>query len=115
MVAVVIFSVVILSLVGLSFQVAKHSTRSTDQALSMAVLLGKVDQAATASFDSLKVGTFCDTTVSGLYRVIGCSSVDSLSLRLKTDSIKVWTTLAGTDTVRMVLQRGKERRPVPLR
>jgi Tfp pilus assembly protein PilV len=115
MVAVVIFSIVIMSLVGLSFQVAKHSTRSTDQALGMAVLLAKVDQASTASYDSLALGTKCDTTLSGLYKVIGCSKVDTISVRLKTDSIKVWTSLPGTDTVRLVLQRGKERRPVPLR
>ena len=115
MVAVAIFSVVIMSLVGLSFQVAKHSTRSTDQALTMAALLAKVDQASTASYDSLKIGTKCDTTLSGLYKVIGCGKIDSVSARLKTDSIRVWTKLPGTDTVRLVLQRGKERRPVPLR
>ncbi len=115
MVAVVIFSVVIMSLVGLSFQVARHSTRSTDQALSMAVLLAKVDQATTTVFDSLKIGTTCDTTASGAYRVIGCSKIDTISARLKTDSIKVWTKLAGTDTVRLVVQRGKAHRPVPLR
>ena len=115
MVAVVIFSVVIMSLVGLSFQVAKHSTRSTDQALGMAVLLAKVDQASTVTYDSLKIGTKCDTTASGLYRVIGCSKIDTITAALKTDSIKVWTMLAGTDTVRLVLRRGKARRPVPLR
>jgi Tfp pilus assembly protein PilV len=115
MVAIVIFSVVILSLVGLSFQVAKHSTRSTDQALSMAVLLAKLDQASTAVYDSLAVGTKCDTTLSGLYKVIGCSKIDSVTARVKTDSIKVWTTLARTDTVRLVLQRAKAYRPVPLR
>jgi Tfp pilus assembly protein PilV len=115
MVALVIFSVVIMSLVGLSFQVARHSTRSTDQALTMAVLLAKVDQASTAAYDSLTIGTKCDTTLSGLYKVIGCSKIDTATVRLKTDSIKVWTKLAGTDTVRLVLQRGKERRPVPLR
>ena len=104
-----------MALVGLSLQVARHSTRSTDQALSMAVLLAKVDQGSTANFDSLKIGKICDTTVSGLYKVIGCSKIDTVSVRLKTDSIKVWTTLAGTDTLRQVLERGKERRPVPLR
>ncbi len=115
MVAVVIFSVVIMSLVGLSFQVARHSTRSSDQALTMAVLLSKVDQGSIATYDSLKIGTKCDTTLSGFYRVIGCAKIDTVSIRVKTDSIKVWTTLAGTDTVRIVLQRAKERRPVPLR
>ncbi len=115
MVAVVIFAVVIMSLVGLSFRVARSSTRSTDQALSMAVLLAKMDQASTATYDSLKIGTICDTTLTGLYKVIGCSKIDTLSVRSKTDSIRVWTTLAGTDTVKLVLRRGKERRPVPLR
>ncbi len=115
MVAVVIFSIVIMSLVGLSFQVARHSTRSTDQALSMAVLLSKVDQASTVSYDSLLLGTSCDTTTTGNVRVIGCSKVDSVSVRLKSDSIKVWTTLPGSDTVRTVIQRGKAWRPIPLR
>lgn len=115
MVAVVIFSVVIMSLVGLSFQVARHSTRSSDQALTMAALLAKVDQASTVAYDSLTVGIRCDTTANGLYRVMGCVKVDSVSARLKVDSIKVWTALPGTDTVRLVIQRGRERRPVPLR
>ncbi len=115
MVAVVIFSVVIMSLVGLSFQVARHSTRSTDQALSMAVLLSKVDQASTLPYDSLRLGTSCDTTPTGRFVVVGCSKVDSASVRVKTDSISVWTTLAGSDTVRTVIQRGKAWRPIPLR
>jgi len=115
MVAVVIFSVVILSLVGLSFRVAKSGTRATDQALAMGVLLAKVDQASTLAFDSLKRGTGCDTTATGLYRIIACGKVDTVSARLKVDSIKVWTTLPGADTVRVNLRRGKARRPVPLR
>lgn len=113
--AVVIFSVVILSLVGLSFRVAKSGTRSTDQALSMAVLLAKVDLAATTIFDSLPAMAGCDTTMSSSVKVIGCIRVTGLSLRLDSIQIVVRTTLPGArpDTVNM--QRGKERRPVPLR
>jgi prepilin-type N-terminal cleavage/methylation domain-containing protein len=115
MMAVVIFSIVILSLVGLSFQVAKNSTRATDQALGMAALLSRVDRAATTTFDSLPNLTGCDTTVSGLYKVARCTTVTSLSPRLDSIQIVVTSTLPGArpDTINM--QRGKERRPVPLR
>jgi prepilin-type N-terminal cleavage/methylation domain-containing protein len=115
MMAVVIFSIVILSLVGLSFQVAKNSTRATDQALGMAALLANVDRAATTAFDSLPNLVGCDTTASGLYRVTGCTTVTPLSPRLDSIQIIVTSTLPGArpDTINM--QRGKERRPVPLR
>jgi prepilin-type N-terminal cleavage/methylation domain-containing protein len=115
MMAVVIFSIVILSLVGLSFQVAKHSTRATDQALGMAALLAKVDRAATTAFDSLPNLVGCDTTASGLYLVSGCTTVTNISPRLDSIQIIVTSTLPGArpDTINM--QRGKERRPVPLR
>lgn len=113
--AVVIFSMVILSLVGLSFRIAKSSTRATDQALGMAKLLSRVDQASSTPFDSLPNIVGCDTTASGLFRVIGCTAVTSTSPRLDSIQIVVWTTLAGSrpDTVNM--QRGKARIPVPLR
>jgi len=115
MVALVVFSVVILSLVGLSFRVAKSGTRATDQALSMAVLLAKVDRAAATAFDNLPALAGCDTTISSSVKVIGCIRVTSLSLRLDSIQIVVRTSLPSTrpDTVNM--QRGKERRPVPLR
>jgi prepilin-type N-terminal cleavage/methylation domain-containing protein len=115
MMAVVIFSIVILSLVGLSFQVAKNSTRATDQALGMAALLAHVDRAATTKFDSLPNLVGCDTTASGPYQVMGCTAVTSLSPRLDSIQIIVASTLPGArpDTINM--QRGKERRPVPLR
>ena len=50
-ISLVIFSAVILGLAGLAFQVAKRSTRATDQALLMSVLLAKVDKVATVPFD----------------------------------------------------------------
>jgi len=113
--AVVIFSIVILSLVGLSFKVAKNSTRATDQALGMAALLSRVDRAATTVFDSLPNLTGCDTVLSGNYRVFRCTTVTNVSPRLDSIQIIVSSSLPGArpDTINM--QRGKERRPVPLR
>ena len=113
--AVIIFSIVILSLVGLSFQVAKHSTRATDQALGMAALLAQVDLVVATAFDSLPNLVGCATTISGVNSVVGCTAVTSLSPRLDSIQIIVTTSLPGArpDTINM--QRGKERRPVPLR
>jgi prepilin-type N-terminal cleavage/methylation domain-containing protein len=115
MMAVIIFSIVILSLVGLSFQVAKHSTRATDQALGMAALLAEVDLVVATAFDSLPNLAGCATTISGVNSVVGCTAVTSLSPRLDSIQIIVTTSLPGArpDTINM--QRGKERRPVPLR
>ncbi len=115
MVAVVIFSVVIMSLVGLSFQVARHSTRSTDQALSMAALLAKMDRVSTTAFDSLPSLTGCDTTVSGLVKVVGCITTATLSPVLDSIRIVVQTTLPGARPDTLTLQRGKQSSAVPLR
>jgi hypothetical protein len=101
--------------VGLSFRAAKNSTRATDQALGMGALLAMVDRASATAFDSLPGIAGCDTTVSGLYRVIGCTRVTSISPRLDSIQIIVRTTLPGTRPDTMNMQRGKERRPVPLR
>ena len=115
MMAVVIFSMVILSLVGLSFRIAKSSTRATDQALGMAALLSGVDRASTTPFDSLPNLVGCDTTTSGLLRAVGCTTVTSISPRLDSVQIIVTTSLAGGRPDTVTMQRGKERRPVPLR
>ena len=114
MVAVVIFSVVILSLVGLSFRVAKSGTRATDQALSMAVLLAKVDQATYTAFDSLGNLVGCDTTAAGGVKVIGCIAVSSLSIRLDSVQIIVRTTLPAARPDTIWLERAKWRF-VPMR
>ena len=113
--AVVIFSIVILSLVGLSFQVAKNSTRATDQALGMAALLAEVDQVVATPFDSLPGIVGCDTTVSGVSSVVGCTAVTSLSPRLDSIQIIVTSTLPSARPDTINIERGKERRPVPLR
>ena len=115
MLAVVIFSMVILSLVGLAFRVAKSSTRASDQALGMATLLAKVTQASNTNFDSLGNIVGCDTTVSGPYTVVGCTQVTTLSPRLDSVQIIVRTTLPGARPDTLNMQRGKARVPVPLR
>ena len=115
MMAVVIFSVVILSLEGLSFRVSQSSTRATDQALNMAALLSKVDRAAMTPFGSLSTIATCDTTVSGLYQVYGCTTVDSIAPRLDSIRIIVWTTLPGARPDTMTMQRGQAWAPIPLR
>jgi hypothetical protein len=114
MVAVVIFSVVILSLVGLSFRVAKSGTRATDQALSMAVLLSKLDGATYTAFDSLGTLVGCDTTVAGGVKVVGCTAVSSVSTRLDSVQVVVRTTLPGARPDTIWLQRAKWRF-VPMR
>jgi len=115
MLALVIFSMVILSLVGLAFRIAKSSTRASDQALGMATLLAKVTQASNTNFDSLGNIVGCDTTVSGPYTVVGCTQVTTLSPRLDSVQIIVQTTLPGARPDTLNMQRGKPRVPVPLR
>ena len=112
---IVIFSVVIMSLVGLSFQVAHRSSRATDQALSMSVLLSKVDQASTASYDSLKVIAGCDTTVSGVVKISGCITVDSISNVLRQVRVIVKTSVSGARPDTITFQRGRVRYPIPLK
>jgi hypothetical protein len=111
----VIFSVVIMSLAGLAFQVAHRSSRATDQALSMSVLLAKVDQASTTSYDSLNVVAGCDTTVSGVVKIQGCITVDSLSNVLRQVRVIVKTSVPGARPDTITFQRGRLRYPIPLK
>ena len=112
--AVIIFSVVILGLVGLSFRIAKDSTRATDQALGMATLLSQVDRATTTPFDSLTRLVGCDTTMSGGVIITGCTAVTRVSARLDSIQIVVRTTLPNTRPDTITLLRAKWRF-VPLR
>ena len=115
MISVVIFSAVILGLAGLAFQVAKRSTRATDQALLMSVLLSKVDRASTVAFDSLPSIAGCDTTMSGIVMILGCTTVFVVSPQLDSVRISVSTSVAGSRPDTIVMQRGKPRQPVPLK
>lgn len=110
-----IFSVVILGLVGLAFQVARRSTRATDQALSMPTMLAKVDQASTVAFDSLAYVVGCDSTLSGRVAIRGCTTVDSLSNVRKRVRIIVSTSLPGSRPDTIAFERARVRYPIPLR
>jgi hypothetical protein len=115
MFTVVIFSVVILSLSGLAFQVARRTTRATDQALSMSVLLSRVDRASTIHFDSLAIIARCDTTTRGVVRIYACVRADSLTAVLKQVRVVVSTSISGSLPDTVAFLRGRIRRPVPLR
>ncbi|MGD0484160.1 MAG: type II secretion system protein [Gemmatimonadales bacterium] len=115
LITIVIFSVVIMSLVGLAFQVAHRSSRATDQALAMSVLLAKVDQASAVSYDSLKVIAGCDTTASGPVTIRGCIYVDSLSNVLRQVRVIVQTSVPGARPDTISFQRGRARYPIPLK
>jgi hypothetical protein len=106
---------VILALCGLAFQVAKKSTKATDQALVMSVLLSKVDKSAMIPFDSLGVVAGCDTTISGTVKVIGCITVVALTARLDSVRVTVQTTVPATRPETVFMRRTKAPLAVPLR
>jgi prepilin-type N-terminal cleavage/methylation domain-containing protein len=112
---IVIFSVVIMSLVGLAFQVARRSTRATDQALTMSLLLAKVDQASTVPYDSLTVIATCDSTLSGRVTIRGCIFTDSVSNVQRTVRVVVSTSLPGSRPDTITFQRARVRYPIPLK
>jgi prepilin-type N-terminal cleavage/methylation domain-containing protein len=112
---IVIFSVVIMSLAGLAYQVARRSTRAADQALTMALLLSKVDQASMAPYDSLPVISTCDSTLSGRVMVRGCIATDSVSNVLSVVRVVVSTSLPGSRPDTITFQRARVRYPIPLK
>ena len=115
LISVVIFSTVILGLAGLSFQIARHSTRATDQALVLSTLVGRVDRASAVPFDSLPLLAGCDTTMSGAIRVRGCTSVTPISPRVDSIRVIVSTSVPGGRADTVAFQRTRGRNPLPLR
>lgn len=115
MITMVIFSAVILSLAGLAFQIARRSTRATDQTLTMAVLLARVDRASTINYDSLRTIARCDTTASGVVRIYGCITVDSLSNVRRRVRVIVRTTILGSRPDTITFERARVRYPIPLK
>ena len=115
LISLVIFSVVVLGLAGLSYQVARRSTRATDQALITSVLLSHLDRATTVPYDSLYLLAMCDSSFSGQARIITCTTVTPLSPRVSTVQIVVQTNVPGGRPDTVTFARGKVRRPVPLR
>jgi len=115
LIAVAIFSGVILSLAGLAFQIARRSTRATDQALVMGQLVSMVDQTSMVPFDSLPALTGCDTTASGAVSVVGCFNVTTISPRLKDVRIIVQTSVPGGRPDTITIRRSRPRAPIPFR
>jgi Tfp pilus assembly protein PilV len=115
LISLVIFSVVVLGLAGLSFQVARRSTRATDQALITSVMLTHLDRATTVPYDSLSLLAACDTSVSGQARIIACTSVTVTSPRISSVQIVVSTNVPTGRPDTLIFDRGRTRQPVPLR
>jgi len=115
LISLVIFSIVVLGLAGLSFQVAKRSTRATDQALITSVMLTHLDRATTVPYDSLYLLPACDSTASGQTMVYSCTTVTATSPRISSVQIVVRTNVPGGRPDTVTFDRGKVRRPVPLR
>jgi len=115
MISVIIFSVVVLSLAGLAFQVAKHGTRATDQTYVMGQLFQRVDRAATIKYDSLSAIAHCDTTVRGLVNIIGCTSVAAVSSNQSTVTLTVRTNIPTGRADTIIMTRSNNRKTLPLR
>jgi len=111
----VIFSVVVLGLAGLSLAVAKRSTRATDQALIISVMMSHLDRATTIPYDSLYLLSACDSSTSGQARITACTTVTPTSPRISSVRIIVSTNVPTGRPDTVTFDRGKIRRPVPLR
>lgn len=114
-ISIVIFSVVILGLAGLAFQLAKRSTRATDQALHMGRQLAASDRAVTVPYDSINALLKPDTVMSGPISVVVKYTIDSVSAVRKDVRIITSTSVAGARTDTIVIQRGRIRYPIPLK
>lgn len=115
MVSVIIFSVVILSLAGLAFQIAKRTTRATDQALRMARRIAGADRAVTIPYDSLGLLLKPDTIMSGPIRMITKYIVDSVSAVRKDVRVVVSTSVAGSRTDTLLITRRRVGYSFPMR
>ena len=115
LISVVIFSGVILVLAGLAYQVARRTTRSTDQMLIMAQLQARLDQLSVIPYDSLPGQAGCDSVVQGLVTVTSCVTITSPVVNRSTLTITVYSSIPGSDTTSLTLQRARARRSIPLR
>lgn len=114
-ITITVFSVIVLGLAGLAFQIARRSTRATDEALKMAAQLSAVDKAATTPYDSLALLLRADTTLNRGIQVVVRYEVDSLSVTRKDVRCITTTSVAGSRPDTIVVPRGRIRYPIPLR
>jgi prepilin-type N-terminal cleavage/methylation domain-containing protein len=115
LISVVIFSAVILGLAGLSFQIARRSTRAMDQAFVMSTMQSRIDRAASVAYDSLPGMVGCDSTVSGRITITTCMAVTPTSQMMSRIRLIVQTSLPGSEPDTISFARGKARSGVPLR
>jgi prepilin-type N-terminal cleavage/methylation domain-containing protein len=114
LISVVIFSAVILALAGLAFQVARRSTRATDQTQVMGMMQSKVDLATTMTFDSLSLIVGCDTTTTGNVQIIGCITITAQTSRQADLMVVVRTSVPGGRPDTLLMTRSKPRLPIPI-
>jgi prepilin-type N-terminal cleavage/methylation domain-containing protein len=115
LITIVIFSVVILALAGLAWQIARRSTRSTDLALHMAMQVAAADHAVAVPFDSLSQLLKPDTVWSGPVRITAQYVVTTISTVRKNVAVITQTSVPGTKPDTVIIQRGLARDPIPLR
>jgi prepilin-type N-terminal cleavage/methylation domain-containing protein len=115
LIAIVIFSVVVLALAGLAWQIARRSTQSTELALHMAARLSAADHAVAVPFDSLSQLLRPDTVWSGPVRITATYVVTSISAVRKDVAVITQTSVPGATPDTVVIRRGIARDPIPLR
>lgn len=104
----------VLSLAGLSFQIARRSTKATDLALQMARQVGGADRASTVPFDSLSGMLTADTVTSGTVTIITNYAVTSPSSARKNVYVITSTSIPGTSPDTILIQRARPS-PIPLK
>ena len=114
-VSIVIFSAVILALAGLAFQIAKRTTRATDQALHLSRELAAADKATVVPYDSLFAMLKPETVMSGPVRVVTKYVVDSLTAVRDDVFVITSTSATGSRTDTIMIARGRVRYPIPLK
>jgi prepilin-type N-terminal cleavage/methylation domain-containing protein len=115
LIAIVIFSTVVLALAGMAWQIARRTTRATDLALHMAMHLSATDHAVTVPFDSLTQLLKPDTVWSGPVRITARYVVVPLSTVRKDVYVITQTSVPGTRPDTVIIRRGLARDPIPLR
>jgi prepilin-type N-terminal cleavage/methylation domain-containing protein len=115
LIAIVIFSVVILALAGLGWQIARRTTRATDLALHMAKRMSAADRAWVVPFDSLSQLLTPDTVWSGGIRITSSYAITVLSSVRSDVYVVTQTNLPGMVPDTVVIRRGKARDPIPLK
>jgi prepilin-type N-terminal cleavage/methylation domain-containing protein len=112
-VAVVLLGAILVTLGGLSFRAARTSLDVANSSLRQGVSLGLVNHLMTIDYDSLTVGTRCDTAAVGNNQYRRCATTSS-GLRRKNVLVTVTPLRTGSFVHRVFFTRSAEPRPNPL-